>query len=72
MIDHISVEKWSKIDLQIFGGHSAWIACNGLDSTGRPACIDSMYGFTYSCTAGSPDPGRWVWLASAVAYAFDL
>ena len=48
MIYHISIEKWSKIDLQIFGGHYAWIACNGSDSTGRPACIDSMYGFTYS------------------------
>eukprot|EP01048_Picozoa_sp_COSAG05_P008543 COSAG05_NODE_654_length_8069_cov_3.646926_1_plen_80_part_00 len=48
MIDHISIEKWSKIDLQIFGGQYARIACNRSDLSGIPACIDSTYGLTYS------------------------
>ena len=48
MIDHISIEKWSKIDIQIYGEQYAWTACNRSDSTGSPACIDSMHWIAYS------------------------
>ena len=48
MIDHISIEKWSKIDLQIYGGQYTWTACYRSDSTGSSACIDSMHGIAFN------------------------